>query len=77
MYIKNIETVGGTSVSSGSWGEDSYCELAGAVHFHVASPALKKLKYVSRKRKPCGFFFSFFFYIFFCIFPVKLSQFQA
>ena len=44
MYIENIETVGGTSVSSGSWGEDSYCELAGAVHFHVASPAYKKTK---------------------------------
>ena len=49
MYIGNIETVGETSVSSGSWGEDSYCELAGAVHFHVASPALKKIKNLSRK----------------------------
>lgn len=39
MYIVNIETVGGTSVSSGSWGEDSYHELADAVHFHVASSA--------------------------------------
>lgn len=38
--IKAIETVGESTVSSGSWGEDSYCELAGAVHFHVASPAL-------------------------------------
>ena len=34
------ETVGETSVSSGCWGEDSNCELAGAAHFHVASPAL-------------------------------------
>ena len=34
-----IETVGESSVSSGCWGEDSNCELAGAVHFHVASPA--------------------------------------
>lgn len=33
------ETVGGTSVSSGCWGEDSNHELAGAAHFHVASPA--------------------------------------
>lgn len=33
------ETVGGTSVSSGSRGEDGRHELAGAVHFHVASPA--------------------------------------
>jgi hypothetical protein len=45
MYIKHIETVGGTSVSSGSWGEDSYCESAGAVHFHVASPAYKIKKF--------------------------------
>jgi hypothetical protein len=45
MYIKYIETVGGTSVSSGSWGEDSYCELAGAVHFHVASPAYQITKF--------------------------------
>jgi hypothetical protein len=45
MYIKHIETVGGTSVSSGSWGEDSYRELAGAVHFHVATPALKIKKF--------------------------------
>jgi hypothetical protein len=29
-----------TAVSSGYWGEDSNHELAGAVHFHVASPAL-------------------------------------
>jgi len=35
----SIETVGGTSVSSDSRGEDGCCELAGAVHFHVASPA--------------------------------------
>jgi hypothetical protein len=34
-----IETVGESSVSSGCWGEDSNCELAGAAHFHVASPA--------------------------------------
>jgi hypothetical protein len=34
-----IETVGGTSVSSVSRGEDGRHELAGAVHFHVASPA--------------------------------------
>src|SRR4026209_2463552 len=34
-----IETVGGTSVSSDSRGEDGCHELAGAVHFHVASPA--------------------------------------
>ena len=33
------ETVGGTSVSSGNRGEDGRHELAGAVHFHVASPA--------------------------------------
>jgi hypothetical protein len=35
----SIETVGGTSVSSDSRGEDGCHELAGAVHFHVASPA--------------------------------------
>jgi hypothetical protein len=35
----SIETVGGTSVSSDSRGEDGYHELAGAVHSHVASPA--------------------------------------
>ncbi len=29
-----------TSVSSGYWGEDSNYELAGAAHFHVASPVL-------------------------------------
>jgi 3-dehydroquinate synthase len=29
-----------TSVSSGCWGEDSNYELAGAAHFHVASPVL-------------------------------------
>jgi hypothetical protein len=39
LYIISIETVGGTSVSSDSWGEDGCHELAGAVHFHVASPA--------------------------------------
>jgi len=61
MYIGNIETVGETSVSSGSWGEDSYCELAGAVHFHVASPAFKKLKNLSRKKNNLRLFF-------FCIF---------
>lgn len=38
--ILSIETVGGASVSSGSWGEDSYYALAGAVHSHVASPVL-------------------------------------
>jgi len=35
----NIETAGETSVSSDDWGEDGHCELAGGVHFHVASPA--------------------------------------
>ncbi len=35
----SIETVGGTSVSSDSRGEDGYHELAGAVHSYVASPA--------------------------------------
>ncbi len=40
MYIILTETVGGASVSSGCWGEDSNHELAGAAHFHVASPAL-------------------------------------
>lgn len=39
-YIRFIETVGGTSVSSGRRGEDGCRELAGAVHFHAASPAL-------------------------------------
>lgn len=39
-YIKNTETVGETSVSSGCWGEDSNYELADAAHFHVASSAL-------------------------------------
>lgn len=39
MYIISIETVGGTSVSSVSRGEDGWHELAGAVHFHAASPA--------------------------------------
>mgnify|MGYP003576467843 CR=1 FL=1 len=38
----SIETVGGTSVSSDSRGEDGYHALAGAVHFHVASPAHPK-----------------------------------
>jgi 3-dehydroquinate synthase len=38
-YIVRIETVGGTSVSSGRRGEDGCHELAGAVHFHAASPA--------------------------------------
>jgi hypothetical protein len=43
------ETVGESTVSSGSWGEDSYYALAGAVHFHVASPALNfdKIRAVS------------------------------
>lgn len=36
----STETVGGASVSSGCWGEDSNYGLAGAVHSHVASPAL-------------------------------------
>jgi hypothetical protein len=49
MYIRKIETVDEISVSSGSWGEDSYHELAGAAHFHVASPALNS-KAVSRRR---------------------------
>ena len=40
MYIILTETVGGASVSSGCWGEDSNHGLAGAAHFHVASPAL-------------------------------------
>lgn len=40
MYA--IETVGGTSVSSGCWGEDSRHEMAGAVHSRVASPAFSK-----------------------------------
>src|SRR5688572_26244282 len=35
----SIETAGGTSVSSDSRGEDGCHELAGAAHFHVASPA--------------------------------------
>jgi hypothetical protein len=38
--LKSTETVGETSVSSGCWGEDSNYELAGAAHFHVASPVL-------------------------------------
>jgi len=55
MYIRKIETVDEISVSSGSWGEDSYHELAGAAHFHVASPALK---FESRKPETsCGFSF--------------------
>ncbi|CAN5494168.1 hypothetical protein BH10ACI1_BH10ACI1_20590 [soil metagenome] len=37
--LEIIETVGESSVSSGCWGEDSNRGLAGAVHFHVASPA--------------------------------------
>ena len=53
MYIRYIETVDEISVSSGSWGEDSYHELAGAAHFHVASPALNS-KAVSRE-PTCGF----------------------
>jgi hypothetical protein len=44
----NIETVGVSSVSSGRWGEDGCRKLAGAVPFHVASPAFKLLK----SRKP-------------------------
>jgi hypothetical protein len=50
----SIETVGGTSVSSGSRGEDGYHELAGAVHFHVASPA--QLYQSCRELRPRGFF---------------------
>jgi hypothetical protein len=42
VIVYSTETVGGASVSSGSWGEDSYYELADAVHFHVASSALTK-----------------------------------
>jgi hypothetical protein len=53
-----IETVGGTSVSSGCWGEDSSHGLAGAVHSYVASPALNiKIKdYRREDSKTCGFF---------------------
>lgn len=40
LYITSTETIGETFVSSGCWGEDSNHELAGAAHFHVASPAL-------------------------------------
>jgi hypothetical protein len=38
-YSMSIETVGGTSVSSVSRGEDGCHESAGAAHFHAASPA--------------------------------------
>jgi hypothetical protein len=53
----SIETVGGTSVSSDSRGEDGCCELAGAVHFHVASPA-QKLSILPRASLSRGFFVS-------------------
>ena len=51
----SIETVGGTSVSSDSRGEDGYHELAGAVHFHVASPAHSNQ--TCRELRPRGFFY--------------------
>lgn len=40
--INSIETIGESIVSSSRWGEDGDYELADAVHFHVASSALKK-----------------------------------
>ena len=40
VILYSTETVGESSVSSGCWGEDSNHGLAGAVHFHVAAPAL-------------------------------------
>ena len=42
VILFSTETVGESSVSSGCWGEDSNHALAGAAHFHVASPALLK-----------------------------------
>jgi hypothetical protein len=39
--INPIETIGESFVSGGSWGEDSYRELADAVHSQRASSALK------------------------------------
>jgi hypothetical protein len=51
----SIETVGETSVSSDSWGEDGCHELAGAVHFHVASPA-QHYQSCREVHRPGGFF---------------------
>jgi hypothetical protein len=42
--ISPIETIDEFIVSSGRWGEDGDYGLADAVHFHVASSALKLLK---------------------------------
>ena len=44
VILFSTETVGESSVSSGCWGEDSNHALAGAVHFHAASPAPLKIK---------------------------------
>jgi hypothetical protein len=52
----SIETVGETSVSSDSRGEDGCCELAGAVHFHVASPAQNIIDPAASLYRPRGFF---------------------
>ncbi len=57
MYA--IETVGGTTVSSGCWGEDSRHELAGAVHSRVASPALTRI-FSREPYQTRGFSFCFF-----------------
>lgn len=59
--LKATETIGESIVSSSSWGEDSYYELAGAVHSHVASPAYsnRKIKAVSQLTT-YGFSFAFF-----------------
>ena len=41
MYSrKQLRRLGGASVSGGCWGEDGNHKLAGAAHFHVASPVL-------------------------------------
>jgi hypothetical protein len=50
--LVSIETAGGASVSSGCWGEDGDHGLAGAAHFHVASPALLFSRNSFSKLKP-------------------------
>lgn len=46
-----IEILGKSYISGDNWGEDSYRRLAGVVHFHVASPALKFNNFIKRSRK--------------------------
>ena len=56
-YSIDNETVGETSVSSGRWGEDGCRKLAGAVHFHVASPAFITISIAADSASLAAFFF--------------------